>query len=85
MNDKISIYSALSFLKSGYKLYSIIDETKFIFKYLNNIIYVNSNNLYIKMNEYKFLELYSNSTFFVFDDVEEIDIEKDKEYYSWAK
>ena len=85
MNDKISIYSALSFLKSGHKLYSIIDEKKFIFKYLNNIIYVNSNNLYIKLNEYKFLELYSNSTFFVFDDVEEIDIEKDKEYYSWAK
>ena len=69
----------------GYKLYSIIDNEKYVFKYLNEIIYVHSNNLFIKMNEYKFLELYSNSTFFVFDDIEEIDVEKDKEYYSWAK
>lgn len=85
MNELISTNIALSLLKSGYKLYSIIDNEKYVFKYLNEIIYVHSNNLFIKMNEYKFLELYSNSTFFVFDDIEEIDVEKDKEYYSWAK
>ena len=85
MNELISTNIALSLLKSGYKLYSIIDNEKYVFKYLNEIIYVHSNNLFIKMNEYKFLELYSNSSFFVFDDIEEIDVEKDKEYYSWAK
>ena len=37
------------------------------------------------MDEYKFLETYKDNIFQLNENVEEIDILKDEEYYSWRK
>ena len=76
---------ALSLLKSGYYLYSIIENIKYNFKFFNNLIYISSDNLYIKMDEYQFVETYKDNIFQLNENVEEIDILKDEEYYSWRK
>lgn len=85
MEEKVSIKMALSLLKSGYYLYSIIENIKYNFKFFNNLIYISSDNLYIKMDEYQFVETYKDNIFQLNENVEEIDILKDEEYYSWRK
>ena len=85
MDEKVSVTIALSLLKSGYFLYSIIDGVKYEFRYMNNLIYISSDNIHIKVDEYKFLEVYENNQFQLIENNEEIDILKDEEYYSWRK
>lgn len=85
MNEKISCQLALSLLKSGYKLYSIIDNIKYYFIYSNSYIIITSDNISLSIDEYKFISIYSKNIFFTLDIDEEIDTLKDKEYYSWRK
>ena len=86
MNGEILSLNALDYLKSGYILYLIIDNTKFKFKYFKNKIYIVSNNISQIINEYMFKSLYKDSKFYLDDEnIEEIDIKKDEEYYSWPK
>ena len=85
MDEKVSVNIALSLLKSGYELYSIIDNIKYSFKYYSSLIHIHSQNIYLKIDEYQFLDSYKDNNFFYEENIEEIDLLKDKEYYSWRK
>ena len=87
MENKIyNIDEMLPLLKEHIIFFSINDQKKKYFHYMkNNILVIDVNSRY-KINEEDFKELFKNSKFMVFDPSNiEIDIEKDKEYYSWRQ
>lgn len=87
MNEyKIDIETALKYLKAGYRLTTIEKNKEKIF-YKDGEISIYSENKFFVLSIYDFLSLYQNS-FFLIDEnnsQEEVDIEKDKEYYSWKQ
>jgi len=56
--EKLTVKSALKYLKAGYHLYSIISQKEERFLYQNNLILIVSEQKSLKLNEYDFLSLY---------------------------
>ena len=85
-NLKLDVSSALKHLKAGYNLMSYIDSEKTQFSILKNgKISVKSELKGLTLDQYSFLDIYKDSIFYIDDSIykeEEIDLEKDKEYYS---
>lgn len=87
-NSKIDIQKALKYLKAGYSLYSFNSKNiKEEYRLKDNIIFISSENKSLKINEYDFLSLYKDTSFYVFEDSNDeiVDIKKDEEYYSWRQ
>ncbi|MBP5342695.1 hypothetical protein J6Y73_02070 [bacterium] len=84
--NEIRIDKAISFLKQEYTLESIIDNKITRFKYINNNIFISSDNAYYYLDEYEFIELFKDYSFSITDNViDYIDEERDKEYYNIPK
>ncbi len=85
--EKLTVDKAIRFLKAGYHLYTLNKDREERFYYLDNVIVIKSELKTLKINEYDFLSLYHDSFFYRLDDNNEdiVDIEKDKEYYSWRQ
>lgn len=87
MDDKYNIYEALELLKEKYILFANINGIKCYFINKAKLIWIIHGNARYKLNERDFLTLYKDINFYIdahVNDVE-IDIEKDKEYYSWKQ
>jgi len=81
MNEIIEINEAINLLKEGIILKDTLSN-KFIYK--RKRIYVYSSNSSYNLNIKDFNELFKDSRFIIEDfDDNFIDIEKDKEYYSF--
>lgn len=81
MQEIIEIKEALQLLKDKIVLKDI-QSNRFIYK--KKRIYVYSTNSSYNLNEEDFLALFKDSKFIIEDFEEEIiDLEKDKEYYSF--
>lgn len=81
MQEIIEIKEALQLLKDKIVLKDI-QSNRFIYK--KKRIYVYSSNSSYNLNEEDFLALFKDSKFIIEDFEEEIiDLEKDKEYYSF--
>ena len=81
MQEIIEIKEALQLLKDKIVLKDI-QSNRFIYK--KKRIYVYSTNSSYNLNEEDFLSLFKDSKFIIEDFEEEIiDLEKDKEYYSF--
>ncbi len=87
MENKLNINDALSFLKKYYVLFSDINNEKIYFLYRDNHILIRTPKASFKLNENDFLLLYKNTKFSFnnVNEISEIDVEKDKEYYSWKQ
>lgn len=77
----------LPLLKNHILFFSIGDKRKKYFHYMNKKVLVQDVNSRYKISEEDFIKLYKDATFYVYDPSNqiEIDIEKDKEYYSWRQ
>ena len=81
MDEFVEINEALSLLKEGIILKDNL-RSKFIYK--KKRIYVYSNNSSYNLNFKDFSELFKDSKFIIEDfDDSTVDLEKDKEYYSF--
>jgi len=81
MNDILEINEAISALKEGIILKDNLN-TKFIYK--KKRIYIYSSNSSYNLDLKDFFDLYKDSKFIIEDfDDSTIDLEKDKEYYSF--
>ena len=81
MNEIYTINEAINILKEKIILKDNLNN-KFVYK--KKRIYVYSSNSSYNLNIDDFLELFKDSKFIIEDnDDSEIDIEKDKEYYSF--
>lgn len=81
MQEIIEIKEALQLLKDKIVLKDI-QSNRFIYK--NKRIYIYSSNSSYNLNEEDFLVLFKDGKFIIEDFEEEtIDLEKDKEYYSF--
>ncbi len=86
MDNYLDINKALTYLKAGYHLYSLNDKEKVTFYLKNNTVIISSNNVNSKISVYDFKALYLNSHFYILENnEEEVDLLKDKEYYSWRQ
>ncbi len=86
-NDKINQRQALSYLKAGYHLRSIIDKREVHFSYSQEKILVFGEEHFLTLNEYSFQEIYHDCLFEIDSENEEeaVDMKKDEEYYSWKQ
>ena len=88
MNEKIfTIEEMLPLLKEHILFFSFNEGRKKYFHYMKKNILVQDGNSRYKINEKDFKELFKDAKFLIFDpkDNIEIDLEKDKEYYSWRQ
>lgn len=78
---------ALRYLKAGYHLTSVIESKIVHFVFREDLVFVLDGESFLKMNEYVFRDLYRDSVFEIEDSSEEdtVDMEKDREYYSWRQ
>lgn len=85
--NKINIDKALSYLKAGYHLYSIVDKKEVHFVYKKDMVLVFGENNFQSLNEFSFKELYKDCGFQIDMESEEeaVDMKKDEEYYSWKQ
>lgn len=85
--SKINTEKALSYLKAGYHLYSIVDKKEVHFVFRDNMVLVFGENNFQSLNEYSFKELYKDCVFQIDMESEEetVDMKKDEEYYSWKQ
>lgn len=86
-NEKLNSREALRYLKAGYHLYTYKENKKEDFFFREEKIFLSDENKSLKINQYDFLSLYENSSFFLSDDENEeaVDMKKDEEYYSWRQ
>lgn len=86
LSNSLDIDKAIIYLKANYKLYSIIDREKVIFYLKDNLVTIKSSKVTSRLSIYDLKEVYSKSSFFILENnEEEVDIQKDKEYYSWRQ
>lgn len=88
MEDKnYNLNEAIELLTKGIILTSTINNRQAFIKCKNKIIYIYSFNTRIKINMEDFKTLYDKCVFEIYDENQEItvDLEKDKEYYSWRQ
>lgn len=87
LENQLLINEALSFLKKHYVLFANVQNIKTYFYYKNNFVRVVSANSSFNLSEDDFFSLYKDSKFYLIEDNNsvEIDVEKDKEYYSWKQ
>ena len=85
--NTIDCKKALSYLKSGYALKSIISRNEIYFKLHKDEVNVFSETTHLKINIYSFLDIYKDCKFEILteSDEEAVDPLKDKEYYSWKQ
>jgi len=81
---KIEKNKVIQTLKEGKILISIIDKKRTFFKMKDKFIYVKNDKSSYYLNSSDFLEIYYINDFYLYesDDNQEIDFEKDIEYYS---
>ncbi len=86
-NDKINLDQAISYLKAGYHLVSIIGKREIRFFYREDKILVFGEEHFLSLNEYSFKEIYHDCLFEIDTETEEeaVDMKKDEEYYSWKQ
>ena len=80
------ITDVVELMKDNIIFYSIDNKgRKVIYVLKNKKIIVQSNAYKLSLDKDKFLSLYKNEEFYLFDEENEafVDEEKDKEYYSW--
>ena len=81
MNDILEINEAINALKEGLILKDNLN-TKFIYKKKRVYVYASNSSYNLTLND--FFDLYKDSKFIIEDfDDSSIDLEKDKEYYSF--
>ena len=87
MNElEYSLEEMLPLLKNHIIFFSISEGRKKYFHYYNKLILVLDGKSRYKLKIDDFKTLFKDSKFYVYeDDTVEIDIEKDKEYYSWRQ
>lgn len=86
MEDRFNINQATSYLKGGYKLYCLIDNKKYSFILNKDKVIITSLKIVNRISIYLFKDLYKDCYFFQEENnEEEVDINKDKEYYSWRQ
>ncbi len=87
INSKYSCKEALKLLKSGFKFKSDDNPIERNFRFLNDKIYVSSENESYVLSQYEFLDLFSQTHFLLINDEieEEVDPKKDEEYYSFRQ
>lgn len=88
MNEQsFKIEEMLPYLKNHILFFCVSDGKKKYFHYIKESIMVQDINSRYKLTENDFLQLYKDATFYIYEtkDEIEIDIEKDKEYYSWKQ
>lgn len=86
MEDRLNINQATSYLKGGYKLYCLIDNKKYSFILNKDKVIIISLKIVNRISIYLFKDLYKDCYFFQEENnEEEVDINKDKEYYSWRQ
>ena len=86
--DKIkNINLALTLLNDGDILYINEYTGRIYFKKTDSSILIKNKNYTSKLTEEDFIKLFSSSSFYVLDQEklnnDTIDLERDKEYYSW--
>jgi hypothetical protein len=86
--DKIkNINLALTLLNDGDILYINEYTGRIYFKKIDSSILIKNKNYTSKLSEEDFIKLFSSSSFYVLDQEklnnDTIDLERDKEYYSW--
>ena len=87
MNElEYSLEEMLPLIKNHIIFFSISEGRKKYFHYYKKLILVIDGNSRYKLKIDDFKTLFKDSKFYVYeDDTVEIDIEKDKEYYSWRQ
>ena len=82
-----TIDEILPLLKNKIILFTIIDGKKKYIHYYKKLILVQDINSRYKLPFEEFKNLYFDAKFYIYEDNSniEIDIEKDKEYYSWRQ
>ena len=85
--NRIGSKKALSLLKAGYKLFSVIDGKENLFLFVNEKVFVSDGNREARISPYSFLEIYEKNVFTIDHNEEEdtVDNKKDDEYYSWRQ
>ena len=87
MDNQLTILEALVLLKKHMLLVANVQNSKSYFFMKEKYICVLTNNSSFKLKEEDFLDLFKDTKFYIKDDENsiDIDIEKDKEYYSWRQ
>lgn len=88
MDEKAyKIEEMLPLLKNHILFFCIGDKRKKYFHYMKKAILVQDGNSRYKLSEEDFISLYKDANFYIYDNSNqvEIDVEKDKEYYSWRQ
>lgn len=85
-DNYLDVKKALLYLKANHKLYMIFKNEKIFVTYINLKVIISSNCSTIRINPYEFETVYKDAKFYLLDnEEEEVDITKDKEYYSWRQ
>ncbi len=87
-NEYLSAKDALAMMKSGCHLEARIEGKTEDFYFSEDSVYVLSENKVLKISEYRFLELYEKTVFFLSEEQNEEEVadpRKDEEYYSWRQ
>lgn len=85
MNQEISkINEVLDLLKQKEVLYTVGIQKRY-FKLIENKVWIRDEHLSVKLNVKDFIDQFSGKTFFLHTGSleEEVNDEKDKEYYAW--
>lgn len=85
--EKIPVSDSLRYLKAGYQLKAVIDKKIVRFIFRDGLVFVLDGDSFLKLNEFIFLDLYHEIAFEIEDNQDEdtVDMEKDREYYSWRQ
>ena len=70
-NEKIEVKRALSLLKAGYHLYTLINKKEEHFFYQKEKVLVRSEEKGLTLSPFSFLELYQDALFEIYDDEKE--------------
>lgn len=85
-DNYLDVKKALLYLKANHKLYMFLKSEKVFVTYINSKVVISSKYSTIRINPYEFEEVYKESKFYLIEnEEEEVDISKDKEYYSWRQ
>ena len=81
-----NILIATKYLKSGLILFSNNENNTTYYKYKDDLIHIIGDNSSFFLNEFEFMSLYENTTFYLKEDEsgDEINTEKDNEYYNYG-
>lgn len=85
-NEYCDLNEAILMMKAGCEMLSFSSGEKECFTLLSDKILIRSENKEIKINIYRFKELYAEARFLLSDhqsEEEVVDPKKDAEYYSW--